>query len=161
MKKANPFVSGLSIMSMETNNNVDSETSELMSSDTVKKWRLNVKPDTFIFVYGRLLSVLGDIGEVDAKVFLMMADNVDIGTCDVRMSQAIYDKIAKVLNFKEGTVRNAIVSLQKKHLLIKHPKIRGHYRVNPEFAWKGKQEGRPVELRKLLLEIKEESEDGS
>lgn len=122
-----------------------------------KHWKVEVAHDQFIFVYGRLISMLRDVPEVEIKVFLCLCEYVDFGKCDLRMSKSIYESICVHLGFVEGTVRNAISALSKRHLLIKHPTLRGHYRVNPEYAWKGKQSGRTDALRTLMIEIRQQN----
>lgn len=149
------FWSKLKNTATDTDYFIKHETGELMGSDQEKKWRVEVTPDNFIFIYGRLISALENIPEVEIKVFLCICEKVDFGTCNLRMTKSIYESVAKKLGFVEGTVRNAISLLSGKGFLIKHPTIRGHYRVNPEYAWKGKQSGRTDALKTLLIEVKE------
>jgi hypothetical protein len=121
---------------------LDHTTGEILSeSKTIIK---NVKAKEFIQVYLDDMSGLLNIktkAEKDVLIWFWKFSKFPDETFSqnyVSLDAILFEKITQETGLKEQSIRNTIVSLVKKDLLIKDKNRRGIYYLNKKYFWKGK-----------------------
>jgi len=68
----------------------------------------------------------------------------------VNCNSLFIDEAKKRTGLKESTIRNSIVSLSKKNMIIKDSKHRGVYFLNPEYFFKGSISDRTTVIKNII-----------
>ena len=121
---------------------IDHPSGEIISeSKTIIR---NVKAKEFIQVYLDDMSGLLNIktkAEKDVLIWFWKFSKFPDETFSanyVSLDAILFEKITTETGLKEQSIRNTIVSLVKKDLLIKDKTKRGIYYLNKKYFWKGK-----------------------
>jgi hypothetical protein len=120
------------------------ENGELISADIVTLKR--VSPEEFCQIYLKNNDVFFRLNKAESNL-LGFCWYYSVYYTDVKMecpgNQIVFNKqireIAKdKTGLSEGTIRNTLVSLVEKEMLLKDDKFRGVYYLNPRFFFKGR-----------------------
>lgn len=132
---------------------VDSQTGEVI--DHTIEHTKHVKHEEFMQVYiDDVATLLGATSKGESQVLLMLYklstyanDATSIGN-EVQITAATRDKIIKATGLKDGTIKNIIVDLTKKGLLIRNGTFKTSYFLNPKYFFKG-----PLHLRNKCYKL--------
>lgn len=144
----------------EEHERVDPETGEICTDiyRTSKQTRIYNSQDEFIQIYLHDMSGLMNITSKTELQILMQLWKISSFNGDdnsgnfIIINQKIISDLAKAVNVKEQTVKNSISSLIKnnKKPLIKDPKFRATYYLNPIYFFKGALKDRPKVMKVIL-----------
>lgn len=140
---------------------VDSNTGEILEETTTIVAERKYTKDNFIYLYLNDLSGIMNIKtQTELRVlawlwkFSSYPDDGMTGNCIV-VGDLLFDKIENDLGIKRQTIRNCISGLAKTQTIIKDPKHRSTYYLNPKYFYKGKINELP-KTRKVILTYTED-----
>ncbi len=132
-----------------TTNNVNIETGEILSVETEIKHHKIVVDDreNFVMMYASVIGLIDELDKVGVKLLVWCSSNCTMNSNLVNLSKPMCEEIGKTFDLKLQTIKNAIVKLKKKNVLL--PVGSATYRVNPRYFWRGDAGNR----KKYILEI--------
>jgi hypothetical protein len=132
------------------NNFIDPETAELIETSVeVKTHKIAVESkDQFAFIYASLIGALKGLNGGDIKLLMYCSMNCTLNSNMIPLNSHFLAEAAKQLDVSAGSLRNSIMSLTKKDILIKVGS--GTYRVNPRYFWRGDVSERLKTMRYIL-----------
>ncbi len=134
------------------NNYIDPETAELLDvSVDIKTHTIVVdSKDQFAFVYSNVIGALKGLNGTDIKLLIHCSQHCIYNTNVVSLNKYFLEGIAKTYDTSVGSLKNSIIRLVQKSVLIKMGS--GTYRVNPRYFWRGESNERLTTM-KFILEV--------
>lgn len=133
-------------------NFINPETAELIDTLVeVKTHTIAVESkDQFAFIYASIIGALQGLNGGDIKLLMYCSMNCTLNSNMIPLNSHFLAEAAKQLGVSPGSLRNSIMSLTKKGILIKVGS--GTYRVNPRYFWRGDTNER-LKTMKYILEV--------
>lgn len=133
-------------------NNFISEEGELLSTEIDTKIHKIVVDDKeqFTFMYASIIGVMKDLNGGDIKLLSYCAMRSEANTNRITLVKPIIQEIADDFEISISSVKNSIVALKNKDILISLGS--GVYRINPKYYWRGTMNQR-LKTMKYVLEI--------
>jgi len=139
--------------SIEKTKVIDTATGEIIEEYSESQYKEIVahSKDEFAFIYASLNPVLSKLSKPAILTYLQLIQRVSINTNELMLVKPTIETIAKAMNVGSQYIRNAMVVLKKKDILIS--KGSGLYVLNPLHSWRGNTDERVTSMR-LVLELK-------
>jgi len=131
---------------------INVETGEVVDTRTVTKSRIRSwgQDGDFCMVFPPLISTILDLSKTEVIILLYLGISAPPNTNMASITKVQYDEMGSLLKYAEGTMRNAVMTMKKKNVLIARGS--GQYIINPYLLWRGNKELRQKAISALLLE---------
>lgn len=147
---------------------INQETGEVqyqIKSQTINSTKFYKTREEFIQIYLEDMSgLLSLTTKTELKILMVLwkyssYNEEDKGNC-ITVTPKVINDLVKATNVQEQSVRNAITTLLKNpnQLLIKDPKFRSTYYLNPKYFFKGSLKDRPKVMSVVLNYVEKNTE---
>ena len=135
-----------------TKNNFIGDGGELLDTEMdVKNQKIVIDDkEQFTFMYASIIGVMKDLNGGDIKLLSYCSMRSETNSNRIALVKPIIQEIADTFEISVSSVKNSIVVLKNKDILI--PLGSGVYRINPKYYWRGTLNQR-LKTMKYILEI--------
>ena len=129
---------------------------EIISAD-IKTYK-TIKAEQFCQIYLKDNEEFYQLTKAESNVLAVLwytsnyyeDDDLELPGNKVSLDEQLRDTIKRKTKLSAGTIRNTIVSLTKKKMLLKDSRFKCVYYLNPEFFFKGKINNRTQIIRNIV-----------
>ena len=119
-----------------TNNYISSDGELLHTEKDVKHHKILITDkDKFALVFSEIMGVIDDLEKGEVRLLVWCSQNCLINTNVINLGSGYRKIIRDMFNVSDQTIKNAVVGLKKKGILI--PNGSATYIIHPKYFWRG------------------------